>query len=292
MSSRILPKFELFMPKTIEEAIDCLGRFGENAAIMAGGTDLMVRMKSGLSPACVVSLVNLPGLDHITYDETQGLTIGAMATLDRVIADPKVKELYPALHRSARENGTGQTRTVATVVGNILNASPAGDCACAVLALGGCVVLQGPKGRREVDIDDFWTGYRETRRQPDEIAVEVVIPPPKASASAFSALTRTKKDLAKINAAAAIAMDGNTCFKARLAMGAVAPTHIRLKQCESLLTGSEITEELLLKIADTVPQEISPIDDVRSSADYRRRVSGVLVKNVITRALAGLKKEA
>lgn len=122
------------------------------------------------------------------------------------------------------------------------------------------------------------------------IILSVVIPPPGKSGSAFSALTRTKKDLAKINAAAAVSLDGNVCIKARLAMGAVAPTHIRLEKCEQLLSGKEITPELLDELSVLVPEEITPIDDVRSSADYRRRVSGTLMKTVITNAVAGLRE--
>lgn len=285
MSSRILPQFELFMPESISQVVDCLSTYGKKAAVMAGGTDLLVRMKSGLFFKYVVSLAQVKGLDYVKYDEVKGLRIGAMATLNQVLGSQDVKDNYPALLQSAYENGTEQTRNVATVVGNILNASPSGDCACAILALGGYVVLQGPNGSRQVDIDDFWINYRETQRKTDEFATEVVIPPPKDSVSSFLALTRTKKDLAKINAAAAILMKGSLCYKVRLALGAVAPTHIRLKKCEALLEGNEITDELLEKIVELAPTEIDPINDVRSSAEYRRSVSGVLLKKVIKKAL-------
>ncbi len=285
MTSRILPQFELFMPESISQVVEYLKLYGKKAAVMAGGTDLMVRMKSGLFVEYVVSLENVKGLDYIEYDETKGLSIGAMATLNQVLGSRKVQDNYPALAQSAYENGTEQTRNVATVVGNILNASPAGDSACAILALGGYVSLQGPNGTRQVDIDDFWINYRETERKTDEVALEVVIPPPKGCVSSFTALTRTRKDLAKINAAAAISMKGSVCQKVRLALGAVAPTHIRLKKCEALLEGNEITDELIEKIVELAPTEINPINDVRSSAEYRRSVSGVLIKKVIKKAL-------
>jgi len=285
MTSRILPQFELFMPESISQVVEHLKRYGKKAAVMAGGTDLMVRMKSGFFVEYVVSLKKVKGLDYVDYDETKGLSIGAMATVNQVRDSQYVQDNYPALVQSAYENGTEQTRNVATVVGNILNASPAGDCACAILALGGYVTLQGPNGIRQVDIDDFWINYRETERKTDEIALEVVIPPPRGCVASFMALTRTRKDIAKINAAAAISMKGNLCNKARLALGAVAPTHIRLKKCEALLEGNEITDELIEKIGELVPTEINPINDVRSSAEYRRSVSGVLIKKVIKKAL-------
>ena len=286
MSSRILPKFELCLPQNIQELLEDLKTFGDNAAILAGGTDLLVRMKSGsMSPDVVISLANIDGLDTIEYDETKGLSIGAMATVNQVTASEVVKTKYPALFQSACVNGTAQTRNVATVVGNLLNASPAGDCACAILSLGGYVVLEGPNGRRRVDIDDFWTGYRQTRRKTDEFALEVVIPPPGKSVSAFDALTRTKKDLSKINAAATVVMDKGICQKARLAMGAVAPTLIRLKKCEKLMEGRAVDDSLIETLLELAPTEIAPIDDVRSSAEYRKDVSGVLIARVIKKAL-------
>ena len=285
MTSRILPQFQLFMPQSIPEVLDCLGLFKEKAAVMAGGTDLLVRMKSGLNPQAVVSLAKVPGLDTITYDTSQGLTLGAMVTVNQLLAFPELADLYPALFAAAYENGTEQTRNLATITGNILNASPAADCSCAVLALGGHLILEGPEGRRQVDIDDFWLDYKKTARQPDELAVALVIPPPGKSRSAFKGLTRTRKDLAKINAACAIALDGKSCAKVRIAMGAVAPTHIRLKSCEDLLTGNEITPALLDQAAALATEEVRPIDDVRSTAEYRRRVAGTLVKEVLTLAL-------
>ena len=193
MSSRILPKFELFMPESIQAVVDCLQKYKDKAAVMAGGTDLMVRMKSGIAPEVVVSLARVKGLDDLSYDDQDGLTIGATTTINQVLAFDNIQTLYPALFASAKENGTVQTRQVATVLGNLLNASPAADCACAVLALGGHVLLQGPEGTRKVAIDEFWTGYRQTARKPDELALKLVIYPPGKSGSAFRALTRTQK---------------------------------------------------------------------------------------------------
>ncbi len=286
MSSRILPKFELCLPKSIQDLVKDLKTYGDKAAILAGGTDLMVRMKSGsMSPEVVIGLCNIDGLNTVEYDETNGLSIGAMATIDQVTASEVVKTKYPALFQSACVNGTAQTRNVATVVGNLLNASPAADCACAILSLGGYVVLEGPKGQRKVDIDDFWIDYRQTERKADEFALKVVIPPPGKSVSAFDALTRTKKDLSKINAAATMVMNNGICQKARLAMGAVAPTQIRLKKCEALMEGKAVDDNLLEKLSELAPTEIHPIDDVRSSAEYRINVSGILIARVIKKAL-------
>lgn len=286
MSSRILPEFELLLPESIAEAVALLGKYGDKAPVMAGGTDLLIAMKAGYPVEYVLGISEISGLKYVEYDASSGLRIGAGATLNQVLASPDVKEKYPALWKSTYENGTAQTRNMATVVGNILRASPAGDCCCAVLAHGGSIVLEGPGGRREVDIDDFWVDYRMTARKPDELAVELRLPVPAAgTVSAFDALGRTKKDLAKINVAVSMIMDGNTCQDARFAIGAVARTHIRLKKAEKLAIGADLTDDILNKVAEVVPKEISPIDDIRSTAEYRRDVAGPLLCRAIRQAL-------
>jgi len=285
MSSRILPEFELLMPQSVPEAVEILAKYKDQAAVMAGGTDLLVLMKAGLKVPYVVGLSEVSGLDYLIYDPADGLRIGAMATLAQIVDSDVVKNTYPALWQSACVNGTPQTRNKATVVGNILRASPAGDCCAAVLALGGTVVLQGAAGKREVDIDNFWTGYRQTARQPFEFAVEFKISA-KVGKSAFKRMTRADQDLSKLNAAACLDMAGNVCQGARLAMGCVAPTLVRMKKAEEIIKGKEITEAVLKDVEAAVKADVTPIDDVRSSAWYRKEVAGVLLKRTIEKALA------
>lgn len=308
MSSRILPEFELFVPQSVQEAVELLAQHGDRIAVMAGGTDLLVHLKaegekaafrdgraetlkqlpSVFHPDYVLSLSEIPGLDFISISEQEGLRIGAMATLAQIAESTLIKERYPAIWKSAAENGTVQTRNVATLVGNLLRGSPAGDCCCAVLACGGTVVLQGPNGKREVPVDDFWLGYRKTARRPDELALEVKIPiPSSGTVTAFNCLTRLTEDISKINAAVMLTMDGKRCKDVRIAMGCVAPVPLRLKSSESILKDKEITEDLYLSLKESVRQEINPIDDVRSSAEYRREVAGILVKRTIEKACNG-----
>ena len=285
MSSRILPEFELLMPQSVPEAVEILSKYKDQAAVMAGGTDLLVLMKAGLKVPYVVGLSEVGGLDYLIYDPADGLRIGAMATLAQIVDSDVVKKNYPALWQSACVNGTPQTRNKATVVGNILRASPAGDCCVAVLALGGTVILQGAAGKREVGIDNFWTGYRQTARQAFEFAVEFKIPA-KVGKSAFKRMTRADQDLSKMNAAASLDMAGNVCQGARLAMGCVAPTLVRMKKAEEIIKGKEINDAVLKDVVEAVKAEVTPIDDVRSSAWYRKEVSGVLLKRTIEKALA------
>jgi CO/xanthine dehydrogenase FAD-binding subunit len=289
MTSRILPEFGLLMPQSVTEAIALLGEHRDRITVMAGGTDLLVGMKSGFSPEWVMSLAEVPGLDYVEFDGVHGLRIGAMASLAEVEAAPAVRQKYPALWKSVAENGTAQTRHVATVVGNLLRASPAGDCCCAALAYGGIVVLHGTGGKREVPMDEFFTGYRKTARRSDELAIELKLPAPaNGTVSAFNCMTRTKEDLSKINTAVCLSTNGKRIDRARLAMGCVAATPVRLKKSEALLKGAMLDEELFRKLLEAVPEEIHPIDDVRSSAEYRRAVSGVLVSRTIREAFQGI----
>lgn len=287
MSTLTLPAFDLLVPQSLAEAVGYLARYAKDVAILAGGTDLLVSLKAGLRPPYVLSLAEIPELNYLLFSPSEGLRIGAMATMKQVIDSQAVKEHYSALWQAAAQNGTPQTRNTATVVGNILRASPAGDCSCAILAHGGKVLLEGPSGRREVDIDDFWIEYMVTARQPDEIAVEIRLPPAgKGARSAFMALNRTSQDLTKISAAVSLTMDGEVCREARMAMGAVGPVPLRMRQAESHVSKIAITEELLAKVAEAARSEVKPIDDVRSTAEYRRSVSGTLLTRVIRSALS------
>ncbi len=283
-SSRILPEFELLLPQNIKEAVSALGKLKSKASVMAGGTDVVISCTKGFGSPNVISLAEIPGLDYVVYDSKKGLRIGAMATLQQVADNADVKKRYPALQRACAINGTPQTRNMGTVVGNIMRASPSGDCICAVLAIGGKIVLQGPKGKREVNIDDFYLKYRETACKADELAIEIKLPAISAK-NAFARMTRTTLDLSKVNVACSLVMSGKTVKEARVAVGAVAPTTIRLKKVEAILKGSQITDEVLQKVVATVPTEIKPIDDVRSTAEYRRDVAGVMVKRIILEAL-------
>jgi len=287
MSSRILPPFDLVMPSSLDEALAALDEFGKTATVMAGGTDVLVALKGRFRTEHIISLAAVDGLDTISFDPQSGLRLGAMVPLSRVLDEPVIKAKYPSLWQSAAIHGTPQTRERATVVGNILRGSPAGDCSCAVLAWGGSVVFRSVDGEREVSIDDMWPAYGQTARQPNELAVALRLPPPlPGTGSAFARLTRTNEDLAKLNASVRLDMEGKTCQSARIAMGCVGPTLVRLPKSEALLTGAVITEELLAELVETVPGEITPIDDVRSSAEYRLAVAGPYVRRLIRRILA------
>ncbi len=286
-SSRILPEFELLMPESMADAVKLLKKHKAKATVMAGGTDVIVSATQGFSTPYVISLCKIKGLNTVKYTKSSGLRIGAMATLQSVADNADVQKLYPALYKSAAINGTPQTRNTGTVVGNVMRASPSGDCACALLALGAKIIYEGPKGKREASIDDFFLDYKKTDRKVDEIAVEIKVPvPKKGQVSAFNRLTRTTLDLSKVNAAVCMVVEKGVCKSARIAMGAVAPMTIRLIDSENLLKGQKITASILEAIGASVSGQISPISDVRSTAEYRKEVSPVLVRRTIEEAIA------
>lgn len=287
-NSRILPEFELLAPKSLDEAIDLASQYGDNAAVLAGGTDVMIMLQKGaIKSEYIIALGDIAGLDYITYSKSDGLRIGALATAWQVIQDSKIKKNYTALWQAASTLGSPQIRNAATIVGNVLRASPSGDCSCALLALGASVVLRSTDGERVVPLDEFFVDYGKINRQSNEIAVEVRVPPAdESTSSAFMRMTRMNFDLSKVNAAVCLDMKGKKCASARIVMGAVAPTTMRIKKAEDLLAGATVNDTLLEEIAAVVPRQVKPIDDVRSTAEYRRSVSGILVKRALQAACA------
>ncbi len=285
MSSRILTDFDLLVPETVPEALEMLNRLQDQVTVVSGGTDVLVAMKFGFDTPYGMTLAKLGGLSYLDFDPQQGLRIGARTTIAQLLASPEVKKYYPAIWEAAENFATPQIRNTATLVGNLLRASPAGDGSCAVYALGGTLVFTSETGEREVDIDDLWVGYATTARKSNELATELRIPAPAAnSVNAFKRLTRVNEDLAKLNVAVNLTMDGDVCTDARLAMGCVAAVPVRLKQAEALLKGSQINDESMKQVMETVSAEITPIDDQRSTAEYRKQVSGVMVKRAIEQA--------
>ncbi len=286
-SSRILPEFELLLPESVAEAVKLLKKYKDKATVMAGGTDVIVSGTQGFATPYVISLAKVSELDYVKFSKSGGLRIGALATLQNVADTKEVKANYPALYKSAAINGTPQTRNMGTVVGNVMRASPSGDCACALLALDAKIVFQGPRGKREVAIDDFFIDYKKTDRKDDELAVEIKVPAPKKGVvSAFNRITRTTLDLSKVNAAVCLTVEKGVCKSVRIAMGAVAPKTIRLFESENLLKGQKISPSILEAISASIGGQLSPIDDVRSTAEYRRDVSAVLVRRTIEEAIA------
>jgi len=281
--------FEYVAPTTLREAVEVLGRHGERARVLAGGTDLFLRMeRGGWAPDVVVDLKGVPGLADIHFDAGRGLALGALALHADVAAHPVVRERYPVLAQGAGWVGGPQMRNRGTVGGNLCNASPAADTASPLIALGARVRLAGPGGERVVALDDFFLGPGKTVLAPGEVLVEVLVPPPaRRSGGDYQRRTRTAMDIAVVGVAAVVALDGGaTCTEARIVLASVAPTPLRARAAEAALRGKGLTPDRIAEAARAAAAESKPIDDVRASAGYRRTIVEVLTRRALNNALA------
>lgn len=286
--------FEYYEAKTVAEALEALARHGPGARPIAGGTDLLVQMEeSGRQVDALVDLSRIPGMREIVASDGR-IAIGAAATLrqleksDAVLADAR------ALQQAAAIVGSVQIRNLATLAGNICNASPSADTSPALLVLGAKLVIVGGGGERTVDIEDFFRGPGETLIAAGEFLRRIEVPRQTGrSSSAYRRLTpRKAMDIAIVGVAGAVALedDGETLAAARISLGAVAPTPIRAPEAEALLAGKRLDETALRAAGEAAAAASRPIDDLRASAAYRRQMVDVLTRRTLTEAYEAARK--
>ena len=283
INTKILAQeFEYLAPKTLDEALILLDNYKDKSArILSGGTDLLVKMKTiDLKTDYLINIKNIPELNFI--DTADGLKIGAAVSLSRIERIGKVKERYPALYEGIKSMAAIAVRNMGTIAGNICNASPAADTVPPLIAYGAEVKLVSKKGERTVLVEDFITGAGKTVIEADEIISQVNIPEiNKNSGSAFSKKSRVKADIAKINLAVYLEKEGNICKDCKIVLGSVAVKAIRVKEAEGLLKGQTVNASLIDEAAEKASEEIKPIDDIRSSVEYRTDVARVMVEDTI-----------
>jgi len=275
-------EFEYLAPKTLDEALSLLNNYKDKSArILAGGTDLLVKMKTiDLKTDYLINIKNIPELNFI--DTSYGLKIGAAVSLSHVERIGKVKERYPALYKGIKFMAVIAVRNMGTIAGNICNASPAADTVPPLIAYGAEVKLVSKRGERTVLVEDFITGVGKTVIEADEIITQVNIPEVNQnSGSAFSKKGRIKADIAKINLAVYLERKDNFCKECRIVLGSVAAKAIRVKDAEGLLKGQTVSTSLINKIAKKASEEIKPIDDIRSSVEYRTEMARVMVEDTL-----------
>ena len=272
-------------PTRLEAAYALLADASAAWRPLAGGTDLMVQMTGeiGEPPERVLDIWALDELRGIAV-ESDALVIGALATYTELRQSPLVAEFVPALAEAAATIGAAQIQNRGTLGGNIANASPAGDTLPVLLALGAEIVLGSAAGERTVAADDFWTGYRTTARRPDELVVRIRVPLASDRVVRFRKVgTRRAQAISKVVMALAwhSTTDDGPWTNVRLALGSVAATTIRARGAESVLEGARPTRETADAAAAALTAELQPIDDVRSTADYRRTVAGRVLHRLI-----------
>ncbi|HIJ36450.1 MAG TPA: 2Fe-2S iron-sulfur cluster binding domain-containing protein [Deltaproteobacteria bacterium] len=283
-----MKKYEYHQPQTLAEAHGIMARLKGRAKYIAGGTDLMIRVKHRIIEP--EALISLRGVEELRGFEYKGsLRFGSMTLFRELERNALIAERFQALAGAVSVLANPQVRNVATVGGNLCNAAPSADCAPPLMVMDAILTLEGTGGVRQAPVADFFTGPGKSCLEPDEILSFITIPEMEPhTGMAFFKIGRVSQDIAVVNAAALVVMEGKTCRKARIAVGAVAPTPLRIARAEEFLEGKKLTSETLEEMAGIVESEVRPITDVRSTETYRRTVSGVLVKRAVTQALKNL----
>ena len=281
----VASEFTYFECHSLSEILDLLNKHKENARILAGGTDLLVQMKLGSMQ--IDSLIFIKKVKTLNYIETNGncLKIGSVTGLREIEKSEQVKLYYSALYEAVRSMSATSVKNMATIGGNLCNASPAADTAPPLLVYNASLKLVSKRGERVIPIVDFFLGPGKTVLASDELLAEIIIPKLGVYAgSSFLKLGRVSADIAKISVAVFLERAGQTCSNCRIAFGSVAPTPIRVLQAENVLVGQKMTADLITQAAKTAADLIKPITDIRSTSGYRQQVSKIILEEVIRAA--------
>lgn len=285
-----MPIKHYFRPASLREALSLLTSYSWSSKILAGGTDLLIQQALESTPEItVISLKDIEELRQIRKTAEGDIFVGATARHAEVAQSPIVNQYFPALAKASDWVGSRSIRSLATIGGNICNASPSADTAPPLLAYEARAVIESPSGERIVEIEDFFTGPSTTLLQGGEILKGFLLRPKSGWLADYEKIgLRKAMEIAIVNACVALAKDEhNRCAKIRIALGAVAPTPIRARKAEAILENREMTQELIEECAETAVAETKPISDIRSSADYRRKMVHFLVKKMVS-AFAGV----
>jgi carbon-monoxide dehydrogenase medium subunit len=283
----ILPDFDYYIPASLQEACALLAEKGPGAKVLAGGTDLINKMKHGLmAPEALISLKELNQLTAIDYVPGKGHVIGARATHNAISNSELLQKKYLSICEAAQHMANNQVRNVGTIGGNIVNAVPSADLPPILIALGALITLVSTKGERVIPLEEFFAGPGKTHLAQDEILTEIIIPDNAFTGSTYIKFgLRRSGALAVVGVAVAVEMEDNICKDARIALGAVAPIPMRAKKAEAMIKGKAVTEELLEQVGVCASTECKPISDIRGSEEYRRDMVRVFTKRALRKAI-------
>jgi CO/xanthine dehydrogenase FAD-binding subunit len=279
-----VPDYELRAPRDLSDALDVLAREPGAWRPFAGGTDLMVLFEAGLLAhkrfVSVWHIKELKGIE-VTSDH---VSLGALTTYTDVQREEVLQREFPALCAAARETGGWAIQNRGTLGGNVANASPAADSPPALLAYGAQIELVSSAGARWIDYADFHTGYKQTAARPDELVARIRLPRNEPGTVSYyrKVGTRRAQAISKVCLAATARGEGKRISSARIAVGSVAPTVVRCVRTEELLNDKAPDAGLIAAARAALAEEIAPIDDVRSTADYRLRVAQNLLEEFLS----------
>jgi CO/xanthine dehydrogenase FAD-binding subunit len=281
--------FELERPGTVEEVLACLEEHGQGAKILAGGTDLLLQIRSGQQHyRSLVALGGIDGLKGIALEEANGqpvLRIKSCTTIEQIKHSPEVTRLAPALQVAAASIATWQVRNLATLGGNLCNASPAADLAPPLLAMGATMHIAGPSGERQLPIGQFFLGPGRTALTQAELltSIKVPTPGPRWIIRFLKHSLRAVNDLAVVSLCAALKLSpSGEVEDARIALGAAAPVPVLVQEAAQALIGFRLTDALISKAAELARRSAQPLSDLRGSKEYRYHMVEHLTRDALT----------
>ena len=289
MESKILNDFCFHKPKTLDEALVLIDKYQENGLLMEGGSEVIPNMKSlVVTPDHIISLKHIPEFFYLRYTPGEGLHIGPSTTLTKIEYNPDVQRVYPSLYQGIHGMSNTAIHNISTVTGNICYAVPSADTAAPLLTLEAVLSVKSVDGERKVPIGELFAGVRRTTLKKNEIVTDIFVPEPdpKAVMAYYKNPCRKALDLAIAGVATYVVMDGDVCRDARIAMSAVAVVPKRAFEAEAMLKGQVLTDELINAAAEhSALHECSTISDIRASADYRRELVRLSVRDGVMLAL-------
>jgi len=268
-------------PRTLDEAIGAFAAAGGAARILAGGTDLLVQMRAGaVKPGVIVDIKKIAEMNAIEPTADGGFRIGAAVSGMALADHASFGKVWPGVLEAVNLIGSKQVQGRASAGGNLCNGSPAGDSVPAMIAAGAVVTVQGPNGRREIAVEDVPAGPGRTHLKPGEILVSFTLPPrPAGSSDAYlRMIPRTEMDIAVVGVGVSLTLKDGLCTAARIGLGAVAPTVLRVDAAANALIGSRLDAAALEKAAAACSAACRPIDDKRGTIAYRTKIAGVLLR--------------
>ena len=282
--------FDYAAPQTVDAAVALLSEHGDQARMLAGGSDIIAQLKEGRRQLKVlVDIKKISEANELSFDSEKGLVLGAGVPCCRIYEDSEISKAYPALVDSSSLSGSIQIQGRATVGGNLCNASPAADTIPTLIALGAVAHIVGSGGRREVPAESFCTGPGQSVLESNEFLISLHIPAPKANSGAMflRLIPRNEMDIAVTNAAAAVVLDqsGESFESARIAVGAVAPIPLFLQEAGDALAGNEVSDEVIERAASIARESARPITDMRGTVEQRTHLAGVLTRRAIQGAV-------
>jgi len=282
-----MPDFAYHAPESLNEACSLLAELGEKATVLAGGTDVLHKMKVGkLAPEHLVSLKNVNELRALRHEPGRGIVMGALTSHNTIYTSQLLQERYLSLPMAAHTMASNQICNMGTVGGNIVNGVPSADLPPILIALNASIRLVSAQGERTMPLEDFFHGAAETVIAPGELLADITIPDQPATGSTYMKFgLRRSGALAVVGVAVSVTVKGDTLEDVRIVLASAAPTVMRARKAEDRLRGKKITDELLAEAGDEAAAESRPRDSIRGSAEYRRNLVGVLTKRALRKAI-------